>query len=107
MKSFLIVVGLCATLMGCGSADEKQPEPKTYTNDYTPSYSGVGGYHNPCGRTYVLEFPLPDGGVIRKEVPVYCNPYADEYYGDPPDWKANPWDVRTLPELDEYNQERP
>lgn len=104
MKSFLIVFGLCATLLGCGSADEKQPEPKTYVNDYTPSYSGGGGYHNPCGRTYVLEFPLPDGGVIRKEVPVYCNPYADEYYGDPPDWKANPRDTLPMPEFDEYNQ---
>lgn len=108
MKSFLIAVGLCATLIGCASSSDEPKETKEYVNDYQPNYLGGGGsYYNPCGKTYHLKFPLSDGGTMTKDVPVYCNPNADEYYPDPPDWKSNPWDLHTLPELDRYNQDRP
>ena len=104
----MITVGLCATLMAC-AADSSEPKQKQeYINNDSPSYGGGGGGgYNPCGRTYVLNFPLPDGGVVRKEVPVYCNPYAEEYYGDPPDWRTSPYDIHTLPiqELDRPNRE--
>lgn len=97
MKSFLIALGLCSALMACSSDDEGPQETKNYVDDQ-PSYTGGGGgWYNPCGRTYVLEFPLPDGGVVKKEVPVYCNPNADEYYGDPPDYRSNPWEKQINP----------
>lgn len=102
MKSFTIVMAFCVAMMGCAADPETPKESKELMNDFSPSYAGGGGGYNPCGRTYVLEFPLPDGGLYRKEVPVYCNPYADEYYGDPPDWKqeVNPWDTQTIPQLE-------
>lgn len=97
MKSFLIVLGLCSALVACSSDDEGPQETKDYVTDQ-PSYTGgEGSYYNPCGRTYVLEFPLPDGGVLRKEVPVYCNPNADEYHGYPPDYQGHSWDEQINP----------
>lgn len=107
MKLGLIFI--CLSVLGCAFSPEDPQETKNYVNDYQPSYGGGGGYHNPCGRVYVIEFTT-DAGTFRKEVPVYCNPNADEYYGDPPDWRSNvnPWDTHTipLPELDERNQDK-
>ncbi len=106
MKSFLIAVGLCATLMACASSSDEPKEKQEYINNDSPSGGGGGGgWYNPCGRTYVLEFPLPDGGVVRKEVPVYCNPYADEYYGDPPDYRTSPEDMRINPPQYQPNEQ--
>ena len=94
MKLGLIFI--CLSILGCAASPESPKEEKEYVNDYQPSYSGGGGYYNPCGRVYVLEIKT-DAGTFRKEVPIYCNPNADEYYGDPPDYHTNPWDTQILP----------
>ena len=91
-----LIAGLCTALMACASSSEDPKKEKEYVNDYQPSYSGGGSYYNPCGRTYHLEIKT-EAGTFVKDVPIYCNPNADEYYGDPPDYHTNPWDIQVTP----------
>ncbi len=94
-------------LMACASAPEEQSTPETTVEEHIPLPSG-GGFYNPCGRVYVVEFTT-DSGTYRKEIPIYCNPNPDEHYWDPvdPQKPINP-DIWTNPEqLPEVNPQQP
>lgn len=91
MKLSLILIAALA-LVACADGPEDNQAPQVKVDEHIPSPGGGGGYYNPCGRVYVLEIKT-DAGTFRKEVPIYCNPYAEEPYGDPPDWKANAVDT--------------
>jgi hypothetical protein len=79
----LVLLGF---LVGCSGAPVTDAESSAGGSPPGPEYSlgggGSGGY-NPCGRTYKLTFPLPDGGQVTKEVPVYCTIWEGDF-GDPP-----------------------
>lgn len=99
MKLSLILVAALA-LVGCADEPEDNQAPQVKLDDHIPSPGGGGGYYSPCGITYHLRV-VTDAGVWEKDVPVYCNPNADEYYGDPPDYKSrinpNPEENFVLP----------
>lgn len=83
MKSYLIAVGLCAVLMGCGSSPST-PDGKTspvgdpgYSYD-TPGESYVGQCDRPSFTTFVV-----DGQTVVVETPSLCNQGPDPYHGDP------------------------
>ncbi len=79
------IVTLICFLVGC-SGSPTQAKSSAGDSPPAPEYSLAGdggGYANSCGRTYVLKFPLPDGGYATKEVPVYCTIW-DGDFGDPP-----------------------
>lgn len=85
MKLSLILVAALA-LVGCSSNEDTQ-EPQVKLDEHIPTPGGGGGYYNPCGRTYHIKV-VTEAGVWEKDIPVYCNPNADEYYGDPVDYNS-------------------
>jgi len=104
MKAFIVM--LVCFLVGC-SGDPTQAESSAGGSPPAPEYSlggGGGGDGNPCGRTYKLTFPLPDGGYVTKYVPVYCTIWDGDRGDPPPDVKRkwlidpNPVDIVQLPQ---------
>ncbi len=104
MKSLLIA--LCAVLVACGSDSEERSTPNVTVEDHIPLPDNSGPGPNPCGKTYKITVTT-DAGTFTKEIPVYCNPYADEYYGDPPDWRMGNGIWTNPAELPEVNPQQP
>ena len=99
MKTYLIAVGLCVALLGCGSS----PSPEGSST----SAGGSGYNYDTPGEPYVGPCDVPsfqkvlvDGKVVVVEVPTLCNSGFDPYQGDPcPDCgDPNPETKQSLPD---------
>lgn len=90
MKVLIAVV--VSFLVGCSGAEATDAESSAGGTPAGPDYvvGDTGGWHNPCGRTYKLNVPLPDGGYIVKEMPVYCTIWEGDF-GDPPPREVQGW----------------
>ena len=74
-------------IFGCSSPVEPGPEPAPEEPDVYDSSGGPGGgYGGPCGMTYKLVFPMPDGSKIVKYVPVYCKVWDGDMVDPSPNW---------------------
>jgi hypothetical protein len=86
MKHLIVAFALC--IFGCSSPTEPEPDTVTIPPSVTDSSGGTGGgyYGGPCGMTYKLVFPMPDGSKIVKYVPVYCKVWDGDMIDPPPNW---------------------
>lgn len=91
MRAFIAAATII--LVGCSGAVPTAAESSAGGAPPGPDYVGGGGWYNPCGRTYKLAIPLPDGGQRIKEVTVYCTIWDGDFVDPPPD------------EMREFNQE--
>lgn len=98
MKAFILA--LVVTLVGCSGAEPTDSESSAGGAPPGPDYaiSDTGGWYNPCGKTYKVKVPLPDGGYIVKEMPVYCTIWDGDFGDPPPDevWQGFDFDRYVL-----------
>lgn len=91
MKVLIAVV--VSFLVGCSGAEPTDSESSAGAGGAPPGpdyvVSDTGGWHNPCGKTYKINVPLPDGDTSVKEMPVYCIIW-DGDFGDPPPDELRP-----------------
>lgn len=60
-------------LMGCSIESDVNNVTRTNVDSneqYVPAYDKER--HNPCGRTYKVVVPYPDGSKAFEHIPVYC-----------------------------------
>lgn len=83
MKSFLIAVGLCAALLGCGSSPNPEGSSTSAGGSSDYNYDSPGSsYVGECDRPSYQKLVV-NGQTVIVEIPTLCNKGPDPYHGDP------------------------